>query len=372
MSRKPFVAAGLVCLLALSVGCGQDAPTPVSPTTTADVTDTSANADGSNLKATAPTPQSPINGAQTEGEVVLTIGNSEAKFASVPLSYRFEVFDDRNEKVYTSGLIQAGNGRTQHAVGGTLEFAKTHTWRARAEYLGAVGPWSAAASFKTPEGGYIRGNEVLDPLTNGKTVGEVHGPVTFIQGQGAKIESNLSRITYELAQTLQEGEYSFVAQGVDEGNNGDKTKVMSMAEGPGDVTDNDYRASLEVRGQDYGGAPGTVAFRMITGDAGDHGRIHDTQRRVVSWSRQQTYFFRIWWRFGQGGYEIRVGGPDGPMHDQASLGLGGRYYRPGHDGTNHHFVHVGAPNTRAGEANASHPQMTVRNGWISPRPRPRF
>jgi hypothetical protein len=371
MSRKILLASGFACLLAITIGCGQDTPTPVSPTST-DPVDTAANADGSTLKATAPAAQSPTGGEQVQGDIVLRIGNAQSKFASVPLSYRFEVSNEQNQVVYTSGLVPAGNGTTTHVVTASLEFNKNHSWRARAEYQGAVGPWSSAATFKTPEGGYIRGSEVLDPLTNGKTVGQAIGPVTFIPGQGAKIETNLSRITYQLGATLQEGEYSFLAQGVDEGNVGDKSKVMSMAEGHGDVTANDYRMTLEVRGQDYGGTPGTVSFRIITGDASDHGRIHDTQRRVVSWSRQQTYFFRMWWRTGAAGYEIRVGSPDGPMHDQASLSTDGRPYRPGLDGSNPHVAHIGAPNTRAGELNASHPQMTVKNVWISGRPRPRF
>lgn len=371
MSRKYLLASGLACVLSVAVGCGKEAPTPVSPTTTADVVDNSANADGSTLKATAPSIQSPTGGTQVEGDVVLTVGNAEAKFASVPLSYRFEVFNDQNAKVYTSPLVPAGSGRTQHAVGGALEFNKVHTWRARAEYLGAAGPWSATASFKTPEGGYIRGSEVMDPLTNGKTVGDAVG-VTFVPGQGAFIETNMSRITYTLGATLQEGEYSFVAQGVDEGNQGDKSKVMSMAEGYGDVTNNDYRQTLEVRGRDYGGTPGTVSYRIITGDANDEGRIFDVPRRVKTWSRQQTYFFRMWWRLGSAGYEIRLDGPDGPLHDEGSISTGSRPYRPGADGSNPHVAHIGAPLTRAGELNASHPQMTVRNVWISSRPRPRF
>ena len=61
---------------------------------------------------------------------------------------------------------------------------RAHTWRVRAVIGDVVGPWSSAASFRTPSGGYIRGNEVIDPLTNGKTVGEIRGPMQFISGEG--------------------------------------------------------------------------------------------------------------------------------------------------------------------------------------------
>jgi hypothetical protein len=354
-----------VCLT-LALGCGKNNPSPVSPSGSP-AGDQGAAADGSTLKASAPTVQSPTGGARVEGEIVLKIANAQAKFANVPLSYRFEVFDQSGKKVYDSGQVAGASGSTSHSVKGTLEFNKPHTWRARAEYFSAYGPWSATASFLTPEGGYIRDSEILDPLTNGKTVGQVFGAVTFVPGQGAKIEDNLSRITYKLPKTLEAGEYSFIAQGVDEGNQGSKVKVMSMGEGGGDVTANDYRASLEVRGRDYTTAPGTVSFRIITGESSNDGRIHDTPRRTVSWTRSETNFFRIWWQNGRAGYEIRKNGPTGPLKDSASLTTDGHPYRP-----TPHYIHIGTPLSRAGAKNSSHPQMTVKSVWVSGRPRPNF
>jgi hypothetical protein len=365
MHRKTLFASAFVCLM-FAIGCGKDNPSPVSPSGSTGA-DTGAAADGSTLKATAPTAQSPTGGVRVEGQVVLRIANAQAKFATVPLTYRFEVFNQAGQRVYEADQVPQGNGTTSHAVTESLEFNKAHTWRARAEYFSAYGPWSASAAFVTPEGGYIRGNELMDPLTNGKTVGRVVGEVTFVPGKGARIENNLSRITYELPTTLQQGEYSFVAQGVDEGNIGSKVKVMSMGEGHGDVTANDYRMTIEVRGRDYTTAPGTVSFRIITGEAGNPGRVHDTRRRVVPWTRSETNFFRMWWQTGRAGYEIRRDGPNGPIKDQGSVVTDGHPYRPAP-----HVIHVGSPLARAGAKNSSHPQMTVRNVWVSGRPRPSF
>ena len=53
-----------------------------------------------------------------------------------------------------------------------------------AEYNGAFGPWSAYAAFKTPAGSYINGNEVLDVLSDGKTIGQSVGGV-LLPPQGA-------------------------------------------------------------------------------------------------------------------------------------------------------------------------------------------
>ena len=63
--------------------------------------------------------------------------------------------------------------------------------------------------------------------------------------------------------------------GFDEGSPGDKTKIMSMQEGGGDITTNDYRFTVEKRGRATT-TPGAVTFRIINGDGGRRG-LH--QRR---------------------------------------------------------------------------------------------
>ena len=105
-------------------------------------------------------------------------------------------------------------------------------WKVRARQGDYVGPWSAEASFKAPAGGYIRGNEVFDPLTNGKTAGEPNGPVQFIPGQGLKLQDHKSFVRYRLPVNLQQGEFSMMVLGADEGSPGDKSKIFSMQEGP--------------------------------------------------------------------------------------------------------------------------------------------
>ena len=42
------------------------------------------------------------------------------------------------------------------------------------------------ATFRSPAGGYIRGNEVFDPLTNGRTVGKPSGR-EFVVRQGIRL-----------------------------------------------------------------------------------------------------------------------------------------------------------------------------------------
>src|SRR5687768_5006697 len=127
----------------------------------------------------------------------------------------------------------------------TLDFDAPHTWRVRATYppQGAFGPWSSTASFRSPAGGYVRQGEIFDPLSNGKSAGNAVG-VQFIAGVGARFNGHDSRITYQFDQPLQSGEFSLMVTGIDEGNPGDKTKIMAMQEGGSDITDNDYRMTV--------------------------------------------------------------------------------------------------------------------------------
>ena len=95
-----------------------------------------------------------------------------------------------------------------------LDFDKRFTWTVRAESGSAVGPWSATASFLSQNGGYILGNEVYDPLVNGKTVGDIHGSVTLIPGQGLRLNEEESYVQYSLPKTLVEGEFSVLVTGL--------------------------------------------------------------------------------------------------------------------------------------------------------------
>jgi len=367
MYRHKSAVLGAVLAVALTAACS-NAANPISPNAAVPGSG-AAGPSGETLKIAAPGTTSPTGGATASFPVTLTIGNVSGQYASFPITYRYEVRDAAGTTVAT-GTQAAGSGSTTSiVVAGSLAFDAAHTWRVRAEYNGAFGPWSAAASFRSPAGSFIRGNEVLDLLTDGTTVGQKVGPVTFTP-QGARMEDGTAYIAYSLPTNLQTGEFSFVATNVDEGNVGDKSKVMSMGEGcHDDVTDNDYRQTLEVRGRNYP-TPGTISYRIITGDAREEAhRISDSVRVQLAWSRANTYFFKIHWNSNtnRAGYEIRQGGPSGAVMDAQTLSMRGFPYRPVP-----HCVYLGAPPTRAGVLNQTHAGQTVRNVWVSGNARPAF
>jgi hypothetical protein len=156
--------------------------------------------------------------------------------------------------------------------------------------------------------------------------------------------------------------------GIDEGSPGVKSKVMSMQEGGGDITANDYRFSVEQRGRDYG-TPGVIQFRIITGDASSDDSIADAPRFLPSggMSDGQWYFWKMAWATGWARVTVREGGENGRIIWDWTVHTNGHPYRPVP-----HVIHIGAPVGRAGPANATIAGMIVKNLWVSANPRPTF
>ncbi len=354
----------LICTLAavgISLACSQGTPAPPAPST---LGPTEVGPDGSTLKVPAPPLTGPANGSQVHGATTLSWGAVNGKFKTFAVTYQVELRNSTSGNVTTLGPMSATS-----ATPGNLAFDTPYTWRVRV-FLNnqQFGPWSETGNFRTQPGAYITRNEIRDPIHTGATVGQVFGSHTYIPGQGIRLNTNNSYVMYHLPENVLDGEYSFMATNVDEGNEGDKSKVMSMGEtAHDDVTDNDYRMTLEVRGINYGGTPGTTSFRVICGIPDNH---RDTPRHEPQWTRSNWYFFKMWWKTSsafEAGYEIRVGGPDGPIHDEGSTGTDTRAYRP-----NPWMIYIGAPGARGGPGNATHAGMIVRDVWLSAAPRPDF
>jgi hypothetical protein len=356
--RYRLLALTMLTLLGLAVACGDGARTPVAPNAVAAGGGAVAAGDPT-LKATVPAPQSPSGQLETRTPTLVS-APSTGKFVSANFSYRFEV-QDASGATFDGALVNGTSWTVSQ-----LDIAKTYRWRVRAEYEGRYTEWSSFMTVISPNEpeGYIKADELFDPLTNGRTVGQVYGPVEWIPNVGVKLLDSTSHITYELPQTLTEGEFSIMVTGIDEGSPGDKSKVMSMQEGGGDITANDYRFTAEKRGSDYP-SPGAVTFRIITGDAGSEEFIHDSPRSVVDFSDESWYFWRFTWQTGLASLDVKEGSRTGPVIWGATIGTGSHPYRP-----TPHVVHLGAPVGRAGPQDATVPGLTVKNVWVSVRPRP--
>jgi hypothetical protein len=369
MTFRTFAAAAsFVALLTWAIACNRQSPTTASPTSAAQTSVDATGADGSTLKATAPGPISPINDQQLSDSPTLTVSTASLKFnqgTAPPLQYRFEVFNDAGNKVVDSGQVSG----TSYKVTAALDFKKRHTWRARAEYQNAFGPWSAAASFITPEGGYIRGNEVFDPLTNGKTVGEAFGATTFIPGKGIRLEDFSAFVRYQIPVTVTAGEFSMEVEGLRANASGNKSKVFGAQQGTDDFITDPFRMDIQYRGA-TGSPANAITFRVLYGSATKLSLRYepDTATRfasVYNLDPGTTYYWKAVWGSGEFRVTVRQGGINGtPIYDVGVPTPNGAY------NPQPMMAFLGAPVGRSGAESASIAGAIYRNVWIAARPRP--
>ncbi len=362
MRLRTWVA--LVCLPFLgSAGCGQSSP--AAPGTTVTQTDDAgAGPGGITLKAPAPELLSPANGAMisSTSTVAFVVGRVQGLNATFPITFEFDIARQGGTQLDNTRLTQGLSGNTTYTMTRQLDVNTVYTWRVRATYQGAFGPWSPTFTFRTPDipAGHVLPGEIVDPLLDGRTVGTIVGGVNIIPGVGAQILNQSSLIRYTLTTPLEAGEMSMMVTNFDVTSPGDKSKVFSMQQGDSDITDNAYRFTAEMRGSAYA-EPGTVAFRIIYGD----GEARDGERQVLSFSRTRWYYWRFSWRTGSATLQVRADGPTGPVLYEQNVASGASPYRPVP-----HRVYIGAPIGRAGPIDASLGGMIVKDFRISALPRP--
>jgi len=366
MASRTRVFASFITLSIFAIACSRQAA-PSSPSAAEQTKVDSATADGSTLKVTPPSPVSPVNDQQVSDTPTLTVGPSTPKFSSgpLPLQYRFEIFNEAGVKAQDSGPV---NG-TAFKITAVLDFKKRYTWHARAEYLGAAGPWSSTASFISPEGGYIRGNEVFDPLTNGKTVGEALGPTTFIPGKGIRLEDFSAFVRYQIPVTITAGEFSMEIEGLRANAAGNKSKVFGAQQGTGDFITDPFRMDIQYRGSG-GSPPNAITYRVLYGSATKLSLRYepDTGTRfasVYNLDPGTTYYWRAAWGSGEFRVTVKQGGINGtPIYDVGVPTPNGTY------NPQPMMAYLGAPVGRSGAESASIAGAVYRNVWISARPRP--
>ena len=371
LSKAPLVYA--VILLGMSIACS-DSSTPTAPPAGAAAgsigamsspngsglhpAGTASLTDPVTLKVTAPVAQSPVNDAKPQtSPVTLVASASTGKFATpTTLQYRFLVIGPTGAVVQDSGL----QPKPSFDISASLELDKRHTWVVRAEANGSVGPWSTAASFIAPAGGYISGSELYDPLINGTTVGKIVGPVTFIKGVGARMESEASFIEYELPVTLVEGEMSALVTGL---------AVISQHRRPEGSGHHDARGQRRDQRQPLPDERRQAGQRRLCMAIPDRtGRLHpDNQRRsdLIRSTRDLLYFVKATWFGGFFNVEWREGGVNGTTIYSYGKPYS-RQYTP-----SPHMVFAGNPYYSGDRGDpATVEGMVIRQLWVSGRPRP--
>lgn len=318
----------VISTVALALACSNGGP--VSPT--APAAGTSRPADGSTLKASAPEPLSPIGNQklETTDPPTLTASQSSATYdKSVAPQYRFVVFNEAGTEV-DSALVSSPSWQ----VTKELEFEKRHTWQVRAEYQGEVGAWSSTnASFVTAEGAFLRGSQVRDPLTNGRTVGRQKGG-HFIAGRGWQSDTVNDGIDYDIttcASCTMEFDITNIGKGEGVCCMAD-LKFMSMGDASsfGDFSsfrNNPWKMHL-IQRADGDGTGLEIIWRNggtdPDGNPGDH-RIKMTCCGP-DFRNSSVFHFVVQWT--PRGYNISVGTNGGPQVPYLADGFGEYPYAP--------------------------------------------
>ena len=187
---KQLAKSGLLFLTALSLtagsfyGCSDDSPS------------------GPSVTISAPGIVTPASGSETnEPKPTLTVTNVTVSDGS-SASYMFQVAKDSGFTdivVEIEGVGEAPSGQTSWKVTVNLDDGE-HFWRARARASGIDGPFSQVADFgvltafksREPRDGIL----VVDPLTNGSTVGSRRGGV--FTDEGWKVNARSNHIIYNM------------------------------------------------------------------------------------------------------------------------------------------------------------------------------
>lgn len=144
----------LVLCAVVTVACESGMRSPVSPSAVFGGV-SALNADGSNLKASAPLAVAPLFEATNIATTPTLAARAGAGiYEKTVLSQRFQVSADDFETIAAEGMgATDASGVTRYTVDPALTAAKRYVWRVRAELNDAFGPWSNVMAFTTAGAG---------------------------------------------------------------------------------------------------------------------------------------------------------------------------------------------------------------------------
>lgn len=315
-----------VAALAVVMACAQS-PNPVVPG--AVLGDAAAGPNGETLKIAAPPLVAPLNNFEftPNSPIVVRFNNVTGTFKSFPVTYEVQVLSGSNVIATQTAAAQAG-ATTSVTVTTALTAEALYSWRVRATYNGAQGPWSATGSFKTPPVAFLRGNQIFDPLVNGFSVGKVTGG-RFLPGQGWQALTGTDGIDYDITTCIR-CRLEFDVLGFDDGGYGFgkfEPKILSMGDRGffgsfGDFRDHDWKMHFSIR-SDGDGTGLDVVWRNGDGGEGDPGDHRVKVEPGPRWSEDRASHVIVEWT--EDGYEIWVNG-----EQWASDGWGHDYEPPNH------------------------------------------
>jgi hypothetical protein len=307
--RRTLLASLCPIVLALfAYACGEDASSPSSPLTS---TRPGVKTAGGAVASTdptlgAPTPQSPpIGEAVQDLQPELVVGNATGGAGT--RTYMFDLALDsafQQIELHEAGVSEGADGVTRWRVNAPLEAETKYYWRVAAVTSAGAGPYSAVSEFRVrepfradrPTGSLV----VFDPLSNGFSIGEVHGG-SFVAG-GWQPQVNTDCLRYQVP-TLEDGRIEFTTTNLSTPNPVEGKRILLSMWDPtkGDYRENPYRVNLSKL--DYRTAKfDDVRLRWIS-----RGEEHNVGISFFDFEPQLVYEWKMIWGDAQGvGETVKV------------------------------------------------------------------
>lgn len=265
-----------------------------------------------------------------------------------------------------AGVAENSSGKTSFTPDQDLQSTTRYYWRARVTQGTSNSDWSAIGRMKTKAVGYNNPGELFDPLVAGETVGNIFGSTTFVPGKGIKLNSATSYVRYALPATVAKGELSMEIEGLAPGGPIGKPRLFSMLDGTGILTASRYQMNVQYRGN-QGNPDNAIAFKAVWGHDSIRlePELHERQQSVVFLDPSRTYFWQATWEAQTFRLIVREDGVGGrEIYNRFKTAPGGTY------APSPHYAYLGANEVALGGEDGTFPGVTIRNVWLSDKPRP--
>jgi hypothetical protein len=235
----------------------------------------------------------------------LVIGNATGGAGT--RTYRFDLALDsafQQRAVTESGVSEGLGGITKWRVTEPLEADTKYYWRVAASTSAGSGPYSAVSEFRVreafradrPNGSLV----VFDPLTNGSSVGEVHGG-TFLPN-GWQPQTNNDCLRYQIP-THEDGQAEFTTENLSTPNPVPGKRILFSMWDPdkGDYRENPFRVNLSKLDRS------TVNFDDVRLRWISRGQETNVGISFFDFEPQLVYEWRLVWGDAQGvGENVKV------------------------------------------------------------------
>jgi hypothetical protein len=281
----------LACVVS---ACSSDSKTPTTPTTTTTAPPT----------LTKPTADSPSDNVQLDNvRPTLSVVNGTSNQSGVK-TYEFEISDNSSfasstNAVSSPEVAEDSSGKTTFAVGQDLQPTTRYYWHARMVQGASKSDWSDTRSLKTRLVGYNKPGALYDPLVNSETVGNLGGSgnITWVPGQGIRMNDELAYVIYDLPQVFESGEMSVEVLGLAPGGAPGKARIFSILDRLG-VASSSAKHSINVQYRGAGGAPDNcIAWKAVLGDNANSLEPNTDKRyqSVVILDPSTWYLWQVSW-----------------------------------------------------------------------------